>query len=162
MNFSCTVYPQRSEGSGRTVRTAGTLSCSTPLARWRRAWLGRFRRCGSAGVEHDSRSEMGGSLLADLRHRHHRWNDADYRRTRAAVFLHRLQMPVADSRTRGGIRSAQPGLRTLRLLPDRVYRRPVHQPSQLGTQLTLAQALESSNNSFRRSVSPSHAFFRGC
>src|SRR6267143_611496 len=80
---------------------------------------------------------MGGSLPADFRRRHHRRNDADYRRAGPAFFFRGLQIRVAQSRLRDWVGSPQSEFWALCLLPDRFCRRSLHQSSQVGAQLIL-------------------------
>ena len=95
----------------------------------------RFSRGRAARAEHDSQSQVGGSLSFDFRGRHSRGNDADHRRHLAALFFRGIQICMAEQRTDRWFGSAESRVRFLRLLPDRIRRWPLHQPSDVDPKL---------------------------
>ena len=76
-------------GRGR-VRPPGFVSHVAAIVRRAGSWTRRLSRCCIVGSQHHPRTSVGGAVPADLRSRHNRGNDADYRGDCSAVFLCRL------------------------------------------------------------------------
>ena len=77
-------------------------------------------------------------------------DDADYRRGRPPVHLHAETFFAFESRTRDRLRSHQPELWTVLVLPHRHFRRLVHRTSQLDASLSRPDATPTQY--FRRSI----------
>src|SRR5262249_16003100 len=70
-----------------------------------------------------------------IRARDHRRDDADHECHGGAVRLHGAPLRADRPASGDGVRPAQPGLRALSRLPDRLRRRAVHRPATLGARV---------------------------
>src|SRR5712672_1015031 len=100
-----------------------------------RARPGGFRGGGAAGLERDSRTEMGGAVPAGVWYRHHRRNDVDHQHHRASLLFRGLPVRLAEPQPRHRVRSVESGLWAICLLSDRIRRRFLHEPPNLEAEL---------------------------